>query len=276
MGSTTAKISRHEPSWSSSPDTAGPSAGATDMTRVTLPITLPRSCGGTSVIIVVISSGIITAVPLAWTTRAASRTLKVGRQGRERGAGEEQPHRQRVGRAGGDPLEEPAGGRDDDGHREHERGGQPLGARGGDGEVAHQPRDRVDHDRLVEDDDERRQGQDPHHEVDVHLGAAASFARSAGLSSVRIAVSLMGSPLVFRGARKVHSRVLTPLRTRTHRDRSPARDGHAPPPPPRGAKSLGGPSGGYAVRVRRRRSAPGRGPGPWRPRSRGPWAARSW
>jgi hypothetical protein len=48
------------------------------MTRVTLPIILPRSFGGTRVIIVVMSSGIITAVPLAWTTRAMSRTEKLG------------------------------------------------------------------------------------------------------------------------------------------------------------------------------------------------------
>ena len=60
------------------PETAGPRAGATDIARVTLPITRPRSCTGTTAISVVISSGIITAVPHAWTTRAASRTGKTG------------------------------------------------------------------------------------------------------------------------------------------------------------------------------------------------------
>src|SRR4051794_40465323 len=47
-------------------------AGATDMTIEMLPIILPRFCGGTSVITVVISSGIMIAVPEAWTTRAAT------------------------------------------------------------------------------------------------------------------------------------------------------------------------------------------------------------
>ena len=78
IGSTAAKISRHEPSCSSTPETAGPSAGATDMASVTLPITRPRSCTGTTVISVVISSGIITAVPLAWMIRAINSTQNVG------------------------------------------------------------------------------------------------------------------------------------------------------------------------------------------------------
>src|SRR3954466_12435973 len=74
VGGATRKDQRHESDWSTTPDTAGPSAGATDIARVTLPITRPRSCSGTMAISVVISSGIITAVPLAWTTRATSRT----------------------------------------------------------------------------------------------------------------------------------------------------------------------------------------------------------
>ena len=45
---------------------------------MTLPITRPRSCSGTTVISVVISSGIITAVPPAWMIRAASSTSKFG------------------------------------------------------------------------------------------------------------------------------------------------------------------------------------------------------
>ena len=60
------------------PETAGPRAGATDMARVTLPITRPRSLSATTAISVVISSGIITAVPLACTTRATSSTAKLG------------------------------------------------------------------------------------------------------------------------------------------------------------------------------------------------------
>ena len=49
----------------------GPIAGATDMTMEILPMVLPRWSGGTSVITVVISSGIMIAVPTAWTTRPA-------------------------------------------------------------------------------------------------------------------------------------------------------------------------------------------------------------
>lgn len=56
----------------------GPIAGATEMARVTLPITRPRSCSATTVISVVISSGIITAVPPAWMTRPTSSTANVG------------------------------------------------------------------------------------------------------------------------------------------------------------------------------------------------------
>jgi hypothetical protein len=77
-GSTIPNIQRHDSHCRTTPDTAGPRAGATDMASVTLPITRPRSGAGTTVIRVVISSGIITAVPPAWTTRAASSTGKVG------------------------------------------------------------------------------------------------------------------------------------------------------------------------------------------------------
>ena len=77
-GSTRPNIHRQDSHWSTTPETAGPSAGATDMDSVTLPITRPRSCCGTTVISVVISSGIITAVPPACTTRATSRTWKLG------------------------------------------------------------------------------------------------------------------------------------------------------------------------------------------------------
>src|SRR6185436_15734458 len=77
-GRTRPNIHRHDSHFRITPDTAGPSAGATDIARVTLPITRPRSCAGTTVISVVISSGIITAVPPAWTTRAASSTGNAG------------------------------------------------------------------------------------------------------------------------------------------------------------------------------------------------------
>lgn len=78
IGSTATNSNRQEPNCRISPDTAGPSAGATEIDSVTLPITRPRSCSGTTVINVVISSGIITAVPAAWTIRPSSSTEKNG------------------------------------------------------------------------------------------------------------------------------------------------------------------------------------------------------
>ena len=56
----------------------GPIAGATDITMEMLPIVLPREAGGTTVMTVVISSGIMIAVPEAWTTRATSSTGNPG------------------------------------------------------------------------------------------------------------------------------------------------------------------------------------------------------
>ena len=60
------------------PDRVGPIAGATAMTMLTLPITTPRRWIGTSVRIVVISSGSMIAVPDAWTIRPSSSTQKPG------------------------------------------------------------------------------------------------------------------------------------------------------------------------------------------------------
>ena len=78
MGSTTPKSQRHPATCSTTPETVGPSAGATEIAIVTLPITRPRSCSGTIVIRVVISSGSITAVPAACTTRPATSRPKTG------------------------------------------------------------------------------------------------------------------------------------------------------------------------------------------------------
>ena len=78
MGSTTPKISRQEPTCRMTPDRVGPTAGATAMTMEMLPIVLPRSPGGTSCMMVVISSGIIIAVPDACTTRPTSSRAKLG------------------------------------------------------------------------------------------------------------------------------------------------------------------------------------------------------
>ena len=78
MGSTTRNIARQPRNDSTTPDTVGPIAGATEMTIDRLPMTAPRRAGGTSVITVVISSGSMIAVPLAWTTLAASSTPNPG------------------------------------------------------------------------------------------------------------------------------------------------------------------------------------------------------
>lgn len=61
-----------------SPENVGPTAGATAMTIDTRPMVRPRRAAGTSVMIVVISSGSISAVPEAWMTRATSSTPKAG------------------------------------------------------------------------------------------------------------------------------------------------------------------------------------------------------
>ena len=63
---------------STRPASVGPSAGATEMTTALSPITVPRRCGETTFSVTVNSSGIITAVPAAWITRAAMSTQNAG------------------------------------------------------------------------------------------------------------------------------------------------------------------------------------------------------
>ena len=77
-GSTNTKTRRHEPTFRMRPEITGPNAGATEMASMTLPMTRPRSFSGTTFISVVMSSGIITAVPAAWMLRATSSTSNVG------------------------------------------------------------------------------------------------------------------------------------------------------------------------------------------------------
>ena len=60
------------------PDTVGPSAGATDITTEMTPMIEPRRLAGTTVMATVMSSGMISAVPVAWTMRPTSRAVKVG------------------------------------------------------------------------------------------------------------------------------------------------------------------------------------------------------
>src|SRR5699024_10378397 len=54
------------------PPTVGPMAGATAMTIEITPMVRPRRSAGTTLSTVVMSSGIMIAVPTAWTTRPAT------------------------------------------------------------------------------------------------------------------------------------------------------------------------------------------------------------
>ncbi len=78
IGSTTAKMERQPTVSSRKPERVGPIAGASEITTLTRPIMRPRDCAGTTVMIVVISSGNMIAVPEACTTRATSSTGKPG------------------------------------------------------------------------------------------------------------------------------------------------------------------------------------------------------
>jgi hypothetical protein len=77
-GSTVQNIQRQPSQDSTAPPMVGPIAGATAMTMVIVPMVAPRRWGGTRRITEVISSGSITAVPKACTTRPTSGTLKPG------------------------------------------------------------------------------------------------------------------------------------------------------------------------------------------------------
>ena len=60
------------------PDTVGPNAGASEITTDIMPTKEPRMLGGTTFMTVVMSRGIISAVPAACSTRPASSTRKTG------------------------------------------------------------------------------------------------------------------------------------------------------------------------------------------------------
>ena len=87
IGSTSTNMNRQDRNCSTRPEIVGPIAGATEMAMLMLPITTPRRSIGTRVSTVVISSGIIIAVPEAWTMRASSSSQKPGEIGRQQGAG---------------------------------------------------------------------------------------------------------------------------------------------------------------------------------------------
>lgn len=78
MGSTIQNIQRQSSAERMTPETVGPTAGATAMTMEITPIMRPRWVGGTTFSTVVNSSGIMIAVPEACTMRPASSTSKPG------------------------------------------------------------------------------------------------------------------------------------------------------------------------------------------------------
>lgn len=78
IGRTVKNSQRHERCSRITPPTAGPDAGATEITMEISPITRPRRDSGTTLSTVVISSGIMIAVPTACTTRPVSSRPNVG------------------------------------------------------------------------------------------------------------------------------------------------------------------------------------------------------
>ena len=126
IGRTTRNTARQPRNDSTTPDTVGPIAGATEMTIERLPMTAPRRAGGTSVITVVISSGSMIAVPLACTMRAPSSTANPGASAATSVPALNSAHRRAVQGAGGDPADQEPGDRDDHRHRQQEPRGEPL------------------------------------------------------------------------------------------------------------------------------------------------------
>ena len=123
------------------------------------------------------------AVPQAWMTRATSRDREAGCDRREEGAGDEEGHRQQVDLAGGKSLHEETGDGNDDGHGEEEASRQPLRGRGADVEICHERRQGNAHDRLVENDHERRDDQDANDEAVPRgdlVGSGSSLRHGAG------------------------------------------------------------------------------------------------
>ena len=168
IGRTRMNIHRHESVLRMMPEMVGPIAGATEMTIEMLPIVRPRTAGGTTVMTVVMSSGIMMAVPVACTMRPTSSTSKPGAIAAMSVPSENQRHRRDEHRAGVEALQQESRDRNDDGHGEHECGGKPLRRHLGDCEVGDEVRDGDAHDGLVEDHHEGRDEQ----QVDDELVAA--------------------------------------------------------------------------------------------------------
>ena len=93
------------------PEIVGPIAGATEMTMETLPIVRPRCAGGTSVMMVVMSSGIMIAVPRRLHHAGDEEDPEAGRERGDQRAEGEQGHRGDEHRPRGEPLQQEAGDR---------------------------------------------------------------------------------------------------------------------------------------------------------------------
>ena len=78
IGSTMRNSQRQDRNCKMTPEMVGPRAGATEMTTVTTPMVCPRRATGTRTSTVVISNGIMTAVPQACTTRPTISMVKPG------------------------------------------------------------------------------------------------------------------------------------------------------------------------------------------------------
>ena len=162
-----------------------------------LPIVLPRVSGGTSVMTVVINSGIMIAVPDAWITRATTSSSRPGAIAAASVPSENSDIARMKTDARVQALQQEARHRDDDGHREQERRRHPLRGRRRDAEARHERRDRDAHDRLVQDHDERRDEQ----QIDDESVAARRACRG-GVESRGVHVAILprgvDTPVIFR------------------------------------------------------------------------------
>ncbi len=134
-------------------------AGATDMTIEMLPMVLPRDSGGTSVITVVISSGIMIAVPVAWMTRPTTSSSRPGET-----AQISVPRLKidmasmKIGRVLITCSKKPVTGMTT-AMVKQERRGEPLRRAGADAEIGHEVRNGDAHDGFVEKHHEGRNEQ---------------------------------------------------------------------------------------------------------------------
>ena len=209
-------MNRQDRNCSTSPEIVGPIAGATEIAMLMLPITTPRRSIGTRVSTVVISSGIIIAVPDACTIRAGSSSQKPGEIAASSVPVQNSAHGQQVDGASRQSLQQEAGGGDHHRHGQHERRWSATArSAAGDAEIDHQPGQRDTHDRLVQDHDERR-------DVPRRAGCQQTN-RGRDLSLVRS--SRCDSRAVGGTARPLHEPALGAVMTRTLIRRGASRGG---------------------------------------------------